>query len=566
MLTFLLQVVIISQAPDTVQPVIIWEPEKPAWGDTVTVTYHHDAPGALIKGHVPVYGCIDMEKVIAFEQEGNSSRMHFRAPDSASSVLICFYSLEDWDARATLEIMLEKPSGWHSIEEELSEIRNRLFRASSNRYPRDSALLLLDSLRANPLEHPYYYFACIDGFMRLSNSDTAWALLTEMRKKYSGKKEYSNALSSVDYVAYTDPACLSEARKDTLNQWIDDELKRIGFSFLINTATKRWLEDSTSLSKKEREKIIKRFLSKEPLNPMLHSFLAMFYVHEADTASAIREYSRAVEIILCGEVQKNTGDPSLNPATFTRWLENWTLERGKLYAGLKRYDEALADFSFVTLFKRDYEADAYFEQAKVWQRLERYKRAQDYFLKAYSLGNQNARPALEGLHLLNTGSRAGFEEWLGEAMTSQEENLNTTTDFGFKDLEGNAGRWFDYRGKIVVVNVWGIGCGPCKKEIPDLNKLVSDYKNTGVVFLAFTGDSPEALKEYFSEHPFDYANLIITEGQPFMKSFRLPGSIPWHGIIDSSGRIRYHRLGAREDNSDLKLVIDQLLRERTQGK
>ncbi|MCK4232296.1 hypothetical protein KAX21_05035, partial [candidate division WOR-3 bacterium] len=59
MLNLLLSAILFSQAPDTTaQPVLTWEPETPAWGEKVTLIYHHDAPNALIKGQVPLYANI----------------------------------------------------------------------------------------------------------------------------------------------------------------------------------------------------------------------------------------------------------------------------------------------------------------------------------------------------------------------------------------------------------------------------------------------------------------------------------------------------------------------------
>lgn len=566
MFKFFLSILLLTQTPDTTPPVITWEPEKPGWGDTVTLTYHHDAPGAVIKGQIPLYANILGGEVFVFENEGNTSRTSFVAPDSVSSVQFFIYSMEDLDFYASPEISFTTPEGWSSVKERFDQIKRTFMSASMGYYPKDSALSLLESLRAHPVDDPYYYYVCIDGFMKLDKSDSGWALLAYMRKVYPGTDAYTSSLNGVDYDVYGNAGILTNERKDTLYAWIDEDLKKAGSIPLLSSSITRWISDSTRLSLKERERIIKRFMEKKPFEPLLHSFLAMLYSRSGDTLSAIGEYSEAIEIALKGEGAKRAGGANIDSEGRMRRLEQWMLERGRLYAGTGEYDKALSDFSFVILQKDGCEADAYFERAKVWQRLERYKRAQSSFLKAYCSGNVDAVPALEGLYLFTTGSRDGFEEWLGEAMASQKENLFQTTDFGFKDLEGNAGRWFDYRGKIVVVNVWGLGCGPCKKEIPDLNKLVEEYKEKGVVFLAFTSNQPEALKRYFADHPFDYTNLVVEDERAISKSFRLPGSIPWHGIIDPLGQVRYRRLGAAEDNSDLELIIDQLLREQAQGK
>ena len=558
----LLSAILFSQPPDTAQPVITWEPETPAWGEKVTLIYHHDAPNALIKGQVPLYANIRDGEILEFKRSGNISTAQFEAPDSVSKVQIYFYSLEDWDMYASTQILLETPEGWSSIEEELAQIRRIFMSASANRVPRETAKAILDSLRANPVENPYYYYVLTDGHMRLGEADSGWATLGYMRDNYSGTDEYVYALSAFYYSAFSNPDLVSLARLDTFNRWVDEELKVTNSFHLLHNVMPRWLEDSTHLGLKERERIIKGFIDNTPNEPVLHAYLAMHYANAGDTTAADAEYTKAIDMIITGIGAKERGGTYVNPRVTDRWLSQWTLERGKLRTGQKLFDDALADFSFVILMKGDLEGAAFFERAKVWQRLERYKRAEGSLKKALKTGYYEAEPMLKGIYLLNYGSREGYEDYLANILRpSKDDELKITADFGFKDLEGNPCRFFDYRGKIVVINYWGLGCGPCKVEIPWLNKLVEKYEGTGVEFLAFSFDKPQAQKDYFAENPFKYTNLI-PDGPGIFQSIGLGSShLPWHAVVDPEGRLRLTRIGGREDNSDIKLIINQLLRE-----
>ena len=55
------------------------------------------------------------------------------------------------------------------------------------------------------------------------------------------------------------------------------------------------------------------------------------------------------------------------------------------------------------------------------------------------------------------------------------ENDNLAPDFTVYDLEGNAHKLSDFRGKPVIVNFWASWCGPCKSEMPDFEEKFQEY-------------------------------------------------------------------------------------------
>ena len=62
------------------------------------------------------------------------------------------------------------------------------------------------------------------------------------------------------------------------------------------------------------------------------------------------------------------------------------------------------------------------------------------------------------------------------------------SSFLTKDLNGKTIDLKNLAGKILVLNYWFIGCLPCRKEIPKLNKIVDEYRSdSGVVFIAKIG-------------------------------------------------------------------------------
>lgn len=61
-----------------------------------------------------------------------------------------------------------------------------------------------------------------------------------------------------------------------------------------------------------------------------------------------------------------------------------------------------------------------------------------------------------------------------------------------KDVSGRSFYLADYRGRVFVVNLWASWCGPCRLEIPGLNRVYEHYRTRGVEFVGLTGENPAA--------------------------------------------------------------------------
>ncbi|NML22330.1 TlpA family protein disulfide reductase [Pseudoflavitalea sp. G-6-1-2] len=66
-------------------------------------------------------------------------------------------------------------------------------------------------------------------------------------------------------------------------------------------------------------------------------------------------------------------------------------------------------------------------------------------------------------------------------------------NFALKDDKGNTHQLTDYRGKLVVVDLWATWCGGCVKALPYFLQLADKYKDsTGIVFLNISFDNPDS--------------------------------------------------------------------------
>lgn len=122
----------------------------------------------------------------------------------------------------------------------------------------------------------------------------------------------------------------------------------------------------------------------------------------------------------------------------------------------------------------------------------------------------------------------------------------------------------DYRGLVVVLNVWGSWCAPCRAEAPVLRDNATAYADRGVQFLGVNvKDSPSAAKAFERRYGIDYPSLDDSiEGQALLQ---LRGEVPAAAIpstlvLDRQGRVAARVLGEITD-STLRALLDAVLAE-----
>lgn len=142
--------------------------------------------------------------------------------------------------------------------------------------------------------------------------------------------------------------------------------------------------------------------------------------------------------------------------------------------------------------------------------------------------------------------------------------LKPAPDYAFQTREGADARFADFRGKVVVVNLWAMWCAPCRTEMPTLARLQAAYPNGELVVLPINVDVGEdAIADARSF--IDVHEPLPMYGDPkFQLPFEFPGKgkMPQTILLDRQGRIRAALSGEADWASpEARALVDALLAE-----
>ena len=138
--------------------------------------------------------------------------------------------------------------------------------------------------------------------------------------------------------------------------------------------------------------------------------------------------------------------------------------------------------------------------------------------------------------------RLGSSDGLGPLDDRRPEEGETAPRFALRDPEGNVQRLSDYRGQVVWLNFWATTCGPCRRELPVMQRLSEEFGDRGLAIVAinFTESAGSALG-FWDELKLGLPILLDSEGE-VARQYRLFG-LPDHFFIDRDGTLRSFELG-----------------------
>ena len=141
--------------------------------------------------------------------------------------------------------------------------------------------------------------------------------------------------------------------------------------------------------------------------------------------------------------------------------------------------------------------------------------------------------------VLTAVGRPGPED-VETTMQVTETASELAPDFTLYDIDGNAYKLSDFRGKPVVLNFWASWCGPCKAEMPDFEEACKTYGDQ-IQFLIVnltdgSSETVESASGYIAEQGYTFPVYydVDMEGAAAYSIYAIPVTY----FIDAEGSIR----------------------------
>lgn len=134
-------------------------------------------------------------------------------------------------------------------------------------------------------------------------------------------------------------------------------------------------------------------------------------------------------------------------------------------------------------------------------------------------------------------------------------------DFELRTTTGETIRLSDLRGQPVLINLWATWCGPCRAEMPTIEKIYNAYKDDGLVVLAVNmtyTDTASNIVPFIEEYELTFPVLLDTN-YSVGSAYQLR-SLPSSFFIDRDGIIKEVVIGGPMADALLRTRVEEILK------
>lgn len=171
--------------------------------------------------------------------------------------------------------------------------------------------------------------------------------------------------------------------------------------------------------------------------------------------------------------------------------------------------------------------------------------------------------------VFKTAILGSFDQFSQHAMSQYERTAqmkkldgNPSPEFDYENHKGGKTKLSDLKGKYVYIDLWATWCGPCRQEIPYLQKIEEKYQGKNIEFVSISIDNAkdnEKWKNFVTAKHLGGVQLFADKdwGSDFVVKYGVTG-IPRFILIDPKGNI-VNSDAARPSSPELQAQLDTLL-------
>lgn len=155
----------------------------------------------------------------------------------------------------------------------------------------------------------------------------------------------------------------------------------------------------------------------------------------------------------------------------------------------------------------------------------------------------------------------------GNDANTEEIPVVPAIDFTLTDQYGNEHTLSDYKGKTVFLNFWATWCPPCRREMPDIQKLYEEYQaeeDADVVILGIAAPnygqevSEDEIKQFLTDNGYTYPVVLDTDAEMFQSY--MVYSFPTTFMIDKDGNVFGYATGQLSED-----IMRDIIRQTVEG-
>lgn len=115
----------------------------------------------------------------------------------------------------------------------------------------------------------------------------------------------------------------------------------------------------------------------------------------------------------------------------------------------------------------------------------------------------------------------------------------------FPDLSGKQHALREWQGHKLLINFWATWCAPCRKEMPELVSLQSEFKQQNLIIVGIALDDRSQVRSYLRKNPVNYPVLLAPESGSMLSAElgNRMGVVPFSVFVDVDGVVEFTKMG-----------------------